>query len=83
MNKRPKNLDVNQLAKCIVGVATGESEPEKEDDFEDKNKAAQEYGRLGGLKGGKARSEKLTPEERSEIARNAAKSRWKKQHQSS
>ena len=41
-----------------------------------KNKAAQELGRLGGLKGGKARAAKLTQEQRSEIARNAVKKRW-------
>jgi hypothetical protein len=45
---------------------------------EEKNKAAQELGRLGGLKGGKARAEKLTKEQRSEIARKAAKARWDK-----
>ena len=44
----------------------------------EKNPAAVALGRLGGLKGGKARAEKLTPEQRSEIARNAARSRWKK-----
>jgi hypothetical protein len=33
-------------------------------------------GRKGGLKGGKARAEKLTPEQRSEIAKKAAKARW-------
>jgi hypothetical protein len=42
----------------------------------EKNKAAQELGRLGGLKGGKARAEKLSPEERSAIARKAAQARW-------
>lgn len=45
---------------------------------EEKNKAAQELGRLGGLKGGKARAKKLTPEQRREIARKAAKARWDK-----
>ena len=45
---------------------------------EEKNRAAQELGRLGGLKGGKARAEKLTKEQRSEIARKAAKARWEK-----
>lgn len=30
----------------------------------------------GGKKGGKARAEKLTPEERSEIAKKAAEARW-------
>jgi len=48
---------------------------------EGKNKAAQELGRLGGLKGGKARAEKLTPEQRTEIARKAAKARWAKKRQ--
>jgi len=44
----------------------------------EKNKAAQELGRLGGLKGGKARAAKMTPEQRSESARKAAKARWEK-----
>jgi len=43
-----------------------------------KNPAAVALGRLGGLKGGKARAEKLTPERRSEIARNAVLARWQK-----
>jgi ABC-type phosphate/phosphonate transport system ATPase subunit len=48
---------------------------------EDKNKAAQELGRLGGLKGGKARAEKLSPEQRSAIAKKAAEARWAKKRQ--
>lgn len=47
----------------------------------DKNKAAQELGRLGGKKGGKARAEKLSAERKSEIAREAAKARWAKKLQ--
>lgn len=43
-----------------------------------KNPAAVMLGRLGGLKGGKARKEALTPERRVEIARKAAKTRWDK-----
>jgi len=43
---------------------------------ERKNPAAVELGRLGGLKGGPARAAKLTPEQRSEIARKAARARW-------
>jgi len=76
MPKRSSRLDMNQLAKRIVDEATGEepiTPPPKE-----KNKAAQELGRLGGKKGGKARAESLTPEQRSEIAKKAAKARWKK-----
>lgn len=75
MSKRPKKMDLNQLAKRIVDEATGEIEPKEE--IDEKKKAAIESGRLGGLKGGKARAEKLTPEERSEIAKRAATYRWK------
>ena len=41
-----------------------------------KNPHAQALGRLGGLKGGKARAGKLSAERRSEIARRAAQIRW-------
>jgi hypothetical protein len=43
-----------------------------------KNPAAVALGRLGGLKGGKARAQKLTPKQRSAIARRAAAARWQK-----
>ncbi len=74
--KRP--ADLNRLAASIVHDATDESEPD--DPYEGKNPAAVELGRQGGLKGGKARAEKLTAEERSEIARKAARARWAKDH---
>jgi hypothetical protein len=48
---------------------------------EEKIPAAVALGILGGSKGGKARAAKMTPEERSESARNAAKARWAKKHQ--
>ena len=71
-----RSRDVNQLAKSIVDQATGQTpEPEKTDDG--KNAAAVALGRLGGLKGGKARAEKMTAEQRSEIAQKAARARWK------
>lgn len=76
MPKRSSRLDLNQLAKSIVDQATGDAPTEPAPP--QKNKAAQELGRLGGLKGGKARAEKLTPEQRSEIAKKAATARWKK-----
>jgi hypothetical protein len=72
--KRPK--DFNQRAKSIVDLATGEINEINPN--EGKNPAAFELGRLGGLKGGKARAEKLSPERRKEIAANAAKKRWSK-----
>ena len=44
----------------------------------EKNKAAVALGRLGGLKGGRARAEALSPERRKEIARKAIAARWAK-----
>jgi len=49
-----------------------------EDDKPAKNPAAVALGRLGGLKGGKARAQKLSAKKRSAIARKAAQARWKK-----
>lgn len=71
--KRPR--DPNQLAKQIVDIAIGEVQDE--DLNKRKDPAAVDLGRRGGLKGGKARAEKLTPEKRREIAKRAAQSRWK------
>jgi len=69
-----KPRDMNAMARAIVDQAT--SDKPEPDPYEGKNPAAVELGRLGGKKGGKARAAKLTAEERSEIARRAAKSRW-------
>jgi hypothetical protein len=68
MSKDNPRKDLNQTAFSIVQQATGEA-PAPVDDG--KNPAAVELGRLGGKKGGKARAEALTPEERSEIAKKA------------
>lgn len=71
--KRPR--DPNQLAKAIVDLATGDVQgdapPERQ-----KDPAAVSLGRRGGLKGGAARAEKLSPEERREMAQKAASARW-------
>ncbi len=69
--------DINQRAKSIVDLATGESEDTENAPVE-KNAAAVALGRLGGLKGGKARAESLSPKKRSEIAKKAAAARWGK-----
>jgi hypothetical protein len=66
--------DLNQLAKFITDSATNEDS--EKSDLPLKNEAAVALGRLGGLKGGKARAEKLSPERRSEIAKNAVAQRW-------
>ena len=72
-----KKKDLNELAASIVGQATGDEEPASEEpDTSGKNPAAVALGRLGGLKGGKARAAKLTPEQRSAIAKKAAEARW-------
>lgn len=81
--KKKKKLDVNELANIVVNEATEpedtEKPPEKPNpEDEGKNPAAVALGRLGGLKGGKARAKKLTKEQRSEAARKAALARWKK-----
>ncbi len=68
MPKRPR--DANQLAKMIVDLSTGDAEEKPES-------VKAQSGRKGGLKGGVARRDALTPERRSEIAREAAKKRWK------
>lgn len=75
MAKRKRPRDINQLAQLIVGIATGE----RVDDDPYKGKDSSEIrGRSGGLKGGKSRARKLSPEQRQEIARLAARARWKK-----
>ena len=48
---------------------------------EEKNPAAVALGKLGASKGGKARAKKLTPEQRSEIAKKAAEARWAKKRE--
>ena len=72
MAKKPSRpRDANQLAHLIVGLATGESQ-----EAPTTEKASGQV--RGGMIGGKARAEKLTPEKRSEIAKKAAKARWDK-----
>jgi hypothetical protein len=73
---RPANP--KQLAKRIVAIATGkEGATASTDPLEGKNPAAVALGRLGGLKGGKARAQSLSRKQRADIARRAATARWK------
>jgi hypothetical protein len=74
--KRPK--DIAQLAYQIVQEATQEPQEQLQSLAKEKNPAAVALGRLGGLKGGPARREKLSAKRRKKIAQNAAKARWKK-----
>lgn len=70
--------DANELAKRIVDLVTGNPIHEDPPVKAEKNPAAVALGRLGGLKGGKARAEKLSAKRRKEIAEKAAKARWSK-----
>ncbi len=73
--KRPR--DPNQLGKLIVDLSTGEktdSQPDRESGIT----PAQQFAREGGLKGGRARAESLSAEERAKIAAKAARARWAK-----
>jgi hypothetical protein len=74
MRKRSSRKDLNEIAFSVVAQATGQipriTPPVK-------NPAAVALGKLGGLKGGKARAKALSKERRSEIAKKAAEARWK------
>jgi hypothetical protein len=71
--RKKKEHDFAVTAFRVVQEATKqiEEEPKPEQDMK-------ALGRKGGLKGGKVRAEKLTPEQRKEIAQKAAKTRWQK-----
>ena len=76
MKKSPTPRDLAQMARAIVDQSVSD-EPEVDPD-DGKDPAAVARGRAGGAKGGKARAEKLSATERSEIARKAAEARWAK-----
>lgn len=82
MKKRtpPENVNVNafEILQALTDQATEGLTKKKKPDQPEKNPAAVALGRLGGLKGGRARAEKLSAKKRAEIARKAAKSRWDK-----
>jgi hypothetical protein len=79
MPKRPR--DLNQWAKRMVDIATGDIEDSNQIAAADPNKdpAAVSLGRKGGLKGGIARAESLSSSERKRIAQEAARKRWRKE----
>jgi hypothetical protein len=81
--KKKTESDVNVTAFQILQAVTGEEpchaspEPTKKKKPAAKNPAAIALGRLGGLKGGKARADALSNKRKIEIARKAAQVRWK------
>jgi hypothetical protein len=74
MSRKPKP-DFTQVAFRVAQIAAHLEPPAEEPKPPLPPKAV--AGRKGGLKGGKARAAKLTPEERKESARKAALARWK------
>ena len=80
-SKTKKPSDPNALAARIVAEATSEAPPEEKAEHtpeEAAHAAAVALGRLGGLKGGKARAASLSKKKRETIARKAAEARWRK-----
>ena len=81
-SRKRKRQDFSQLAKTIVDQATGQNVPDEETLTKavdsGKNPAAVALGRLGGLKGGKARWKGTTKKQRSVAGRKAALVRWQK-----
>jgi hypothetical protein len=80
MTKAPKRpRDLNQWAKRMVDIATGDaSDRELTPEEQGKSANAVTRGKIGGPRGGIARAANLTPEQRKDIARLAAQTRWKK-----
>jgi hypothetical protein len=74
--RKKKEHDFAVNAFRVVQEATGQTKPKPPSIH--KSFDAKALGHKGGLKGGRARANKLTPEQRSEIARKAAKARWGK-----
>lgn len=75
--KTTRPRDPNQLAKLIAEIATGDNS-ERLLTEDGRNAAAVALGRRGGLKGGRARANALSAEQRREIAIKAALTRWGK-----
>ena len=84
LGRRPKkDHDFSISAFRVVQQVTREDEEPLEEPGaklrdDGKNPAAVALGRLGGKKGGKARAQNLSPEQRREIAQKAAATRWNK-----
>lgn len=68
-----KQKDPSEIARHVLDAVVPDAEPKPE-----KNPATVALGRLGGLKGGKARAAKLTAKQRKQIAELGAAKRWGK-----
>lgn len=70
--------DFAQIARDVVDKATRQPSRSHDDEDAARHTKAVETGRQGGIKGGRARADKLTAEERSASARKAAEARWQR-----
>lgn len=80
-SKKTKEHDFMTVARRVVEQAIGEKldgSPLENPD-EGKNPHAVALGRMGGMKGGKARAESLSPRKRKQIAKKAAQARWQRE----
>lgn len=96
MQKKKLPRDPNALAAQIVAMTTGQpvpgdlqsmtgaqtGNPPILEEKPEKNPAAVALGRLGGLKGGKARAEKLSAKKRKDIAQKGANEKWRRYYDS-
>jgi hypothetical protein len=74
VNSAMPKKDINQMAANVMALTTGTKLAEESK----KNPAAVALGRLGGLKGGKARAESMSASKRKSVAQKAASERWRK-----
>lgn len=79
MQRAKKTLDfiIERSESPSAPKTPAKSKPKEKE----KNPAAVALGRLGGLKGGKVRAQRMTPEQRSEAARKAVQARWAKKRE--
>ncbi len=82
--KKKTRRDVVEIARSVIEQAIGEKltgepldPPEESQELDTRNPAAVALSKLGASKGGKARAAKLSKKRRSEIAKKAARARWK------
>lgn len=75
-NRLKRPTDIVQRGKLIGDILTGQVEDKAPEPASKPIDPAHEFARKGGLKGGKSRAEKLSPERRAEIAKKAAQKRW-------
>ena len=78
MPKRTRNQDINQFAASVVKRTIEASEGTGEPDQATVSQVMRAMGRRGGLKGAATLNARLSPAQRKDSARRAARARWGK-----